>query len=252
MHYRQRALNQARALANERLIAVCLGWVAISEDFRGNIAQSYQSYREAIRLFKQLGNRIGTLFNLNGLATSMYEAGNLNEARSLWLEALELSKTAGELSQIPDILANLGNCFYQLGQFELALMYTKQALELEKNKRTQTHARQVELLITLAKISLAQTLAGQAKIYLHDALEIAWNAQELSLVMASLDTWKELLVTDDLVLKNRLSNLLHQHLATRTVSQDQTKQKPEARAAFRAHSTFSLELEALIQQLQAT
>lgn len=252
MHYRQRALNQARALANERLIAVCLGWMAISEDFRGNVAQANQSYREAIRLFKQLGNRIGTLFNLNGLASSMYEAGNLNEARSLWLEALELAKIAGELSQIPDILANLGNCYYQLGQFELALMYTKQSLELEKSKSTQTHASQVELLITLAKISLGQTLNGQAKMYLHDALEIAWNAQELSLVMASLDIWKELLVSDDLALKNRLSNVLDQHLATRTVSQDQTKQKLEARSAFRAHSTFSLELEALIRQLQAT
>ena len=252
MHYRELALGQARALANERLIAVCLGWVAISEEYRGNVAKANQSYREAIRLFKQLGNRIGTLFNLNGLATSMYEADNLNEARTLWLEALELAQTSGELSQIPEIMANLGNCYCQLNQLELALTYTRQSLELEKNKSTQTPAPQVELLITLAKISLAQTQITQAKMYLHEALEIAWNAQEMSLVMAALLPWEELLVSDDLALKNRLSSVLNKHLATRTVSRDQANQKLEARAAIRAHSTFSLELEALIQQLQAT
>ena len=89
-------------------------------------------------------------------------------------------------------------------------------------------------------------------MYLHEALEIAWNAQEMSLVMAALLPWEELLVSDDLALKNRLSSVLNKHLATRTVSRDQANQKLEARAAIRAHSTFSLELEALIQQLQAT
>ena len=250
IQHREQALLEARALANDRLIAVGLGWVAISEAARGNVPLSTQHYREAIRLFKKLGNHIGALFNLNGLATTLLEAGNLIDACSLWLESYELAKTAGELSQIPFILADLGNCYHQLGNLDQALTYTQQSLEVERNQASHNLDLQTELLIRLAKISLTQVHPVLAKNYLAQALEHAWNAGELPAVMDTLLAWAELLEADDLALKARILSMVHQHPATRTTSREDAAKKLEALERVTTHSTNPLELETLILQLQ--
>lgn len=250
LQYRQQALASARALGNERLIAVCLGWVAISQDDLGNVAQAKQHYREAIHLFKKLGNHIGALFNLNNLGAVLIDLGELDEARSLLHEALELARSAGELGQMPNILTALGRCYHQQGDLENALKYTKQALEWAGSQVTGDVENQVDLLITLAEISQVQSEPGRARAYLSEALGKAWEAQELPALMRALLAWVELRASDDAALNLRLAETVMRHSATHGRDRERARGLLEARGLIATNLAEPLELDDLVRQIR--
>jgi predicted ATPase/DNA-binding SARP family transcriptional activator len=246
--YRTQALTSARAIANERLIAVCLGWMAISQEDMGNITDAKQHYREAIHLFKKLGNRIGTLFNLNNLAALMGETDEYQEALPLLLEALELAKLAGELSQVPIILAELGNCYQHLGAFNQAFDCVEQALKLEQQQETPTLENQVDLLVTLGKISAVKSETVQAKAYLNEALGKVWDVRQLPVVMDIVLEWATLLASDT-AFGIQLACLVNQHPASRTITRERATKALETWNAPLPDASEHLELEQAVRQI---
>ena len=253
LEHRQQALTEARTLGNERLIAVCLGWVAISEDDLGNRAQARQHYREAIHLFKKMGNHIGVLFNLSNLAGVMFDLGELEESRVLLHEAIDLAQTAGEISQMPGILTALGATYRTLGDLDQALVYTQRALESERDQKSENHNDQISLLVALAEISLTRSEPAQARTYLAEALGRAWDAQHLQSAMGILLTWAERLASDDAILLAQLASVVHQHPATRSADREWAKTLLETRGLTvpdMASPPDPLYLEALVRQLR--
>ncbi len=247
---RQHALRKARALANERLIAVCLGWVAISEELTGNTAQAKLIYQEAIYLFQKLGNQIGALFNLNGLATLMFNTGEVERALQTWQETLELTTTAGELSQVPFVLNSLGDCCCRLGQLEQAETYTLRALVLEQQRSHASIANHSDSLVILCRVALAQDDRLKAKTYLSQALGTAWEAQALPLTLALLLDWAEYLPPKDETFALRLIQTVQQHPKTSKSDQTRAAQMLEARGIEVLNQSASLELDEVIRQLR--
>ncbi len=169
--HRRAALIQAEALGNERLRAVCLGWVAISEDLLENFSAAETHYLEAIGLFRQLHNQIGELYNLNGLAAMLSYQEQHQEALKLFLAAYELAKKAGELTLSYNISASIAICYQSLEQPNEAFLYTKEALEQSLSLNTQ-NSLQIDWLIRLFQLSEDNT-------HLQEALKMAWSRQDL-------------------------------------------------------------------------
>lgn len=248
--HRQRALRKARDLANERLIAVCLGWVAISEDLTGNTRQAKLIYQEAIYLFQKLGNQIGALFNLNGLATLLFSLNEVEEALSIWQEALDLSTTAGELSQVPFVLNSLGECCLKLGKLEQAQTHALKALVLEQQSSHASLANHSNSLTILCRVALAQDDCHNAKAYLSQALGTAWEAQVLPLTLTLLLDWAEYLPPNDLTFALRLIQTVEQHPKTARSDQERATKLLKTLTTEVMNQSVPLELDDVIRQLR--
>lgn len=243
---RQRAVAEARALANERLTAVTLGWLALSEERLGRAAQARARYREAIHLFQQQGNLIGTLFSLSNLAGNLVDEGEFAAAIPLLQEAVGLARSAGELGQLSGLLTSLGECAFRLGDLDGALTSTRQALE---SASEQFHADQVHLLITLGEISHAQGQPAQARASLAEALGLTWEAHDWPLTMAVLLAWAEQLAHDP-ALAARLHRTVFQHPATRHAERERARRWLATQGALPAQADDTADLGELIQQLR--
>jgi predicted ATPase len=248
--YRQQALRKARALANERLIAVCLGWVAISEEMTGNSEQAKLIYQEAICLFQKLGNHIGALFNLNGLATLLFNMNQTEQALQTWQETLLLTTTAGELSQVPFVLNSLGECCLKLGRLEEAETHTLKALVLEQQKSHASLANHSDSLGILCRVALAQDDPHKAKAYLSQALATAWEAQTLPLTLALLLDWAVYLSPKDETFALRLVQTVQQHPKTAKSDQERATKLLENSKIEVLNQSAPLELDAVIRQLR--
>ncbi len=248
--HRQQALRKARALANERLIAVCLGWVAISEEMTGNTAQAKLIYQEAIYVFQKLGNQIGALFNLNGLATLLFNTGEVEQALQTWQETLLLTTTAGELSQVPFVLNSLGDCCLKLGKLEQAETYTLRAMVLEQQKSHASIANHTDSLLILCQISLQQSQTDNARAYLSQALGSAWEAQAVPLTLSLLLSWAEYLPPNDETFALRLVQTVQQHLKTSKSDQERATKLLETRKTEILNQNAPLELDDVIRQLR--
>jgi predicted ATPase len=248
--HRQQALREARGLVNERLIAVCLGWVAISEDLTGNTAQAKLIYQEAIYLFKKLGNNIGALFNLNGLATLLLNTGEVQQALSTLQETLDLTTTAGELSQVPLVLNSLAECCLKLGRLEQAQTHALKALVLEQQRSHASLVNHSDSLMILCRVALAQSDRHKAKAYLSQALGTAWEAQALPLTLALLLDWAEYLPPNDLTFALRLIQTVRQHPKIAKSDQIRATALLEARKIEPLNESVALELDDVIRQLR--
>jgi predicted ATPase/DNA-binding SARP family transcriptional activator len=157
--HRQAALELARAIGNERLIAVCLGWVAIGFDHAQDTLAAQKHYLEAITIFKNLGNRIGALYNLHSLAALLFDLGEYQQANAYWLEALEFAKSSGELIQTFSVLSCLGDCHQKLGLLESAKDYCQQALEFEQQHALDSSTESIYVRLSLAALAFDTTAA---------------------------------------------------------------------------------------------
>lgn len=209
--HRRAALEQARALGNERLIAVALGWVAITLELAGETLAARTHYLEAVTLFRQLGNHIGALFNLNNLCELLVAAGEHQQASVLLREALQLARQSGELSQISSILAQLGKCSQGCKEPEAALDYARQALAAERTSGDDA-GELIPFLRELAELCHAHGQAEEVG-HLREALGHAWETQRLGELMDLLALWPARMDTSP-ALAARLEQIVWQHPAS--------------------------------------
>lgn len=210
--HRRAALEQARALGNERLIAVALGWVAIHLERAGETLPARTHYLEAVTLFRQLGNHIGALFNLNNLCELLIASGEHQQASVLLQEALQLARQSGELSQIPSILAQLGRCSQGNGEPEAALDYARQALAAERVSGDDA-GELIPYLRDLAEFCHALGQSEEVRAHLQEALGHAWETQRLGELMDLLALWPARIDTAP-ALAARLEQIVWQHPAS--------------------------------------
>jgi predicted ATPase/DNA-binding SARP family transcriptional activator len=194
--YRLEALEKAMEIANPRLIAVCSGWVAISQNALGHHPEAIRHYREAIFLFKQQGNRIGTLYNTSDLGGLLAGLGRFEEALPLLQEALEACLASGELVIQGETLQSLGHCYWMLGQLDPAWDYAQNALQLAAQHPGQYDL--VRLYALLSQVAQARGQSAQAQSFFLQALGQAWEDQQIPEVLEVLCGWAVLLGADRL------------------------------------------------------
>ncbi|MBL9044305.1 MAG: tetratricopeptide repeat protein [Myxococcales bacterium] len=106
-----------------------LGWAV---DRLGDKAKALSYYKQALPLWKQVGDRLGEARSLNNIGLVYSDLGDKAKALSYYEQALPLQKQVGDRSGEATTLNNIGAVYDDLGDKQKALSYYGQALPLQK------------------------------------------------------------------------------------------------------------------------
>ena len=112
----------------ERLahVLVSTGWV---HHLRGRPGDAIAPFREALELYRALGNRDGEAATLDRLGTALRETGNFASALDAYRASLALSEVAGSLKDAANTALNVGCLFQEWGRTDEAREHLASARE---------------------------------------------------------------------------------------------------------------------------
>jgi predicted ATPase/Tfp pilus assembly protein PilF len=188
-HFRE-ALALARAWDNAAQVAIMTNNVALLRKALGDYDEAETLYREALAINRSRKNDRSIVRNLTNLGSLMVVAGKGEAAERLLREAVQLAEEIGYEDLVPSLLANLGGAAYLRGRYEDAGALYREALE----RKRESGERQflADAHYGLGRVEAARGADAEARHHLGAALALAWEAQYLEIVCASLLTLAEL------------------------------------------------------------
>ncbi|XP_068727668.1 tetratricopeptide repeat protein 28-like isoform X1 [Montipora capricornis] len=133
--------------------------------------QAKRDYREALRIFKEIGYSAGKGKACGNLGIAYHSLSNFKKAKKYFKKQLSIAKQVRDRDQEGNANCNLGNAYWNLGNFKRALEYHEQHLKIAKE--VGDRAKEGE-----AKGNLGNTYARlgnfkQAIVYHKQALSIS-------------------------------------------------------------------------------
>jgi CHAT domain-containing protein/Tfp pilus assembly protein PilF len=138
---------------------------------QGDYQGAFDSYQEALGIYREIDDRSGEAVTLNDIGGIYYSLGQYRKAIDYFEQALTIWQEIGNRTEEADTLNNIGAIYDQLAEYEQALKYYEQSLLMEQamNDRSDEGA-------TLNNIGVVYENMGQyqkALDYHQDALLIA-------------------------------------------------------------------------------
>jgi tetratricopeptide (TPR) repeat protein/predicted Ser/Thr protein kinase len=131
------ALNRAYSLAvqvdNPEQKATSLHLMAVAYRMLSKPEEVLRNEQEAIKLWRQIGQKRGLAFSLNEMAKAQIALGNVKDGMSKLQEALQIRRDIGDKRGLGDTLLDLGNFYDDRGDHDQALKMYKEALQLERD-----------------------------------------------------------------------------------------------------------------------
>jgi DNA-binding SARP family transcriptional activator/Tfp pilus assembly protein PilF len=128
------------------------------------------NFRQALDLFRELGDRANEAVVLNGLAGMLEKQERYPEALAVALDALRMLKAAGHWWTQATLENGVGWLYAHLGQYDDALTHCQRALSLHRESGHRGGA--ADTLDSLAFIHLQQDDIDQAQAHYEQAIEI--------------------------------------------------------------------------------
>jgi predicted ATPase/predicted Ser/Thr protein kinase len=113
-------LDHPAAAPRTRLRAQGVFAVATLAHAVGEQAAAVVLHRESLGIYRELGDRLGTVVALNALSIVSTDAGDLDVAREAVEEAASIAREAGDAQGLARTLSNLANCLKAQGHFTRA------------------------------------------------------------------------------------------------------------------------------------
>jgi len=130
-------LNRAYSLAvqvdNQEQKATSLHLMAIAYRNLSKPQEVLRNEREAITIWRQIGQKRGLAFSLNAMAAAQASLGETKDAVPSFQEALQIRREIGDKRGLGDTLIDMGNFYDDRGDHDQALKMYKEALELERD-----------------------------------------------------------------------------------------------------------------------
>jgi predicted ATPase/class 3 adenylate cyclase len=95
---------------------------------QGDYLDAKTKYDEALRIYRDIGNKEGIANILNGLALISYEQGNVNESKNMHEQALMMRREINDKRGIASSLHNLGDISSEFGDYVKAKEFYSDAL----------------------------------------------------------------------------------------------------------------------------
>ena len=127
-----RAYSLAVQVDNPEQKATSLHLMAVAYRILGKPEEVLRSEREALTIWRQIGQQRGLAFSLNEMARAQAATGDPKNAMANFSEALEIRRTIGDKRGIGDTLIDMGNVADDRGDHDGALKMYKDALQLER------------------------------------------------------------------------------------------------------------------------
>jgi len=130
LDFSEKALEKARQIDNDSLLAHCYKSLGIANYYAGNSSLSIALYDTAMLYFQQLADihEIGNIYNNRGISYS--ELGDFNRAIEMYLLSLKISEKEADTALLGRLYNNLGALYYNLQDQSEALSYFKKSFEL--------------------------------------------------------------------------------------------------------------------------
>jgi len=129
-------LNRAYSLAvqmdNQEQKATSLHLMAVAYRNLGKPEEVLRSEREALVIWRQIGQQRGLAFSLNEMARAQASLGDAKSAMTNFNEALQIRRDIGDKRGLGDTLIDMGNLADDRGDHDGALKNYKEALQLER------------------------------------------------------------------------------------------------------------------------
>lgn len=158
----RQALELARQLQDDTLIAHTLHFLAYAAGRQGQYEASRQLFQESLALHRRLPDiapiQLTTL--LNNLAIVHKRLGEYDEAIALLQETLNVKREIGDQIGLPASLSNLGNLLVLQGKLAEAETYLREALE--RRQRLQDRQGMLYSVNQAAGLAAAQERYGRA------------------------------------------------------------------------------------------
>ncbi len=116
-------------IGDKRLEANVLQAIGDVQQFRDDRDAALVSYNEALKLFKDIGAKLGEA-NVISSQGQMYLPDDINKANEFLNQALQIYQKIGSMYSIPAQIGNYGWKLYRLGESEKAKPYLLQAADL--------------------------------------------------------------------------------------------------------------------------
>jgi serine phosphatase RsbU (regulator of sigma subunit) len=174
--------NRALQIANESLlisqemeldeeIAQVEAVIGLIEYSLGNYGKALKSWENALRLYKELDNKIEYGVMLTNISAIYRSWGDYQKAIQFNLENLNLQEEIGDTSSIAKVLGNMGNIYFYMGvDYDRALDYYKRSLELFEYKKDRFWVAQI--LNNIGLVYLEKEDMGEALQNYNRALRI--------------------------------------------------------------------------------
>jgi eukaryotic-like serine/threonine-protein kinase len=129
-------LNRAYSLAvqmdNQEQKAMSMHLTAVAYRMLSKPEEVLRSEREALTIWRQIGQQRGLALSLNEMARAQAALGDAKSAMSNFSEALQIRRDIGDKRGLGDTLIDMGNLADDRGDHDGALKMYKEALELER------------------------------------------------------------------------------------------------------------------------
>jgi eukaryotic-like serine/threonine-protein kinase len=165
-----RAYTLSVQMDNPEQKATSLHLTAVAYRMLNKPEEVLRSEREALTIWRQIGQQRGLAFSLNEMARAQATLGNAKDAMTNFSEALQIRRDIGDKRGIGDTLIDMGNLTDDRGDHDGALKMYKEALELEREIGNESL-----LAVCLNNIGSAYSEKGQyedALTYLQQVLQL--------------------------------------------------------------------------------
>jgi eukaryotic-like serine/threonine-protein kinase len=167
-------LNRAYSLAvqmdNAEQKASSLHLMAVAYRNLSKPEEVLRSEREALVIWRQIGQQRGLAFSLNEMAKAQASLGDVKNAAANFSEALQIRRDIGDKRGLGDTLIDMGNLADDRGDHDGALKMYKEALQLEREIGNESMQA-----VCLNNIGLVYSEKGQyedALAYLQQVLQL--------------------------------------------------------------------------------
>jgi predicted ATPase len=184
-HYLE-SMEVSRRLNNKMGIGRAMNNVANVFALQGNYEQATKYYEECLAIFREIGNIRGVAAALGNIGIIEQQHTNYDRARAAFEEALGIEKSIGYKSGIAANLANLATVAERTNDLGRARELQEESLKMARGI---DDVWLIEMgLGELAAISLKKGELLQTKIYVGEALEIAFSKDHKPMILELLLT----------------------------------------------------------------
>ena len=127
-------------------------------------------HRQALAVYREVGDRAGIAFALNNLAVQESEQGKLAAAASLYEQGLAIAREVGDASQVGILLVNLSRVYMAHGDFAAARSLLEESLSINRELRDQNGL--ANTLGNLGDVAVAEGDHHTARSFYEESLKL--------------------------------------------------------------------------------
>jgi predicted ATPase/DNA-binding SARP family transcriptional activator len=167
----ERGLRVAQERQDRHCIMWATGNLGICKSTLGRFDEARDLLEQALTQARELGDTYNTAVNLNNLGTQFAASDRWSEALAFYEESWALCRDFG-IATIGQIArASSGNMLFRMGQFNLARVRLEE--ELAQCRRTGAVPNECAIVLSLARIDIAQSRSAAAWRRLREGLRLA-------------------------------------------------------------------------------